>query len=127
MFRFNKYYFGFTLLLLSIEILIALYAYDQIIRPYAGDFLIVIFLYCLVMSFFNAPVKTVAISVLLFSYLIEASQYFNLTHHLGMDNSKIAPLILGNSFSWIDMLAYTLGTGVIFMLQSSPVVSPPIH
>ncbi|MBB5638747.1 glucan phosphoethanolaminetransferase (alkaline phosphatase superfamily) [Pedobacter cryoconitis] len=53
MFRFNKYYFGFTLLLLSIEILIARYAHDQIIRPYAGDFLIVIFLYCLVMSFFN--------------------------------------------------------------------------
>ncbi|WP_183884556.1 DUF2809 domain-containing protein [Pedobacter cryoconitis] len=64
---------------------------------------------------------------MLFSYLIEASQYFNLIHHLRMDNSKIAPLILGNSFSWIAMLAYTLGTGVIFMLQSSPVVSPPIH
>jgi len=127
MFSFNKYYFGLSLLLFTTEVLIVLYAHDQIIRPYAGDFLIVIFLYCLIKTFLNAPAKPVAISVLLFYYLIEASQYFNLIHHLGMDNSKIAPLILGNSFSWVDMLAYTLGTGVIFMLQSSPVVSPPIR
>jgi hypothetical protein len=127
MFSFNKHYFGLTLLLFITEVLIALYAHDQIIRPYAGDFLVVIFLYCLIKTFLNAPARAVAVSVLLFSYLLEVSQYFNLIHHLGMDDSKIAPLILGNSFSWIDMLAYTLGTGVIFMLQSSPEVSPPIH
>lgn len=127
MLSFNKYYFGFTLLLFTIEVLIALYAHDQIIRPYAGDFLIVIFLYCLIKTFLNAPARTVALSVLLFSYVLEVSQYFNLIHHLGMDDSKIAPLILGNSFSWIDMLAYTLGTGVVLMLQSSPVASPPIR
>ncbi|KIO78474.1 hypothetical protein TH53_03440 [Pedobacter lusitanus] len=127
MFRFNKYYFGFTLLLFIIEILIALYAHDQIIRPYAGDFLIVIFLYCLAKTFLNIPVKPLAISVLLFSYFLEASQYFNLIHHLGMDDSKIAPLILGNYFSWIDILAYTLGISVVFMLQSSPAVSLPEH
>ncbi|MGY0037186.1 ribosomal maturation YjgA family protein [Pedobacter sp. NJ-S-72] len=127
MFSFNKYYFGLTLLLFITEVLIALYAHDQIIRPYAGDFLIVIFLYCLIRTFLNAPARPVAISVLLFSYLLEASQYFNLIHHLNLDDSKIAPLILGNSFSWIDMLAYTLGICVILMLQSSPVVSPPIR
>lgn len=127
MFSFNKHYFGLTLLLFVTEVLIALYAHDQIIRPYAGDLLIVIFLYCLVKTFLNAPVRAVAISVLLFSYLLEVSQYFNLIHHLGLEDSKIAPLILGNSFSWIDMLAYTLGTAVIFILQSSAVALRPIR
>lgn len=127
MFRFNKYYFGLTVLLFVTEVLIALYAHDQFIRPYAGDFLIVIFLFYLVKAFINAPSNWVITSVLGFSYLIEATQYFNLIHHLGMDQSKIAPLILGNHFSWIDIVAYTLGAIVIFSLQSSPVVSPPIR
>ncbi|QNK63650.1 DUF2809 domain-containing protein [Pedobacter sp. PAMC26386] len=121
---FNKYYFGFTLLLSITEVLIACYAHDRIIRPYGGDFLIVIFLYCLVKTFINAPVKPVAIAVLLFSYLIEVGQYFRLVHYLGLDDSKMANLIFGNHFSWIDMLAYTLGTALIFRLQSSPVASP---
>lgn len=127
MFSFSKYYFGLTVLLFGIEVLIALYAHDEFIRPYAGDFLIVIFLFCLVRAFLNVPSKWVLISVLLFSYCIEAGQYFNLIHHLGLDQSKIAPLILGNYFSWTDMIAYTLGATVIFMLQSSPEASPPTH
>jgi hypothetical protein len=127
MFNFNKHYFRLTFLLFLTEVLIALYVHDQIIRPYAGDFLIVIFLYCLIKTFLNVPVKPLAISILLFSYLLEASQYFNLIYHLGLNESKIAPLILGNSFSWIDMLAYTLGTAVIFKLQSSAVALRPIR
>lgn len=127
MFSFNKYYFGLTVLLFTTEALIALYAHDQFIRPYAGDFLIVIFLFCLVKAFVKAPSNRVIVSVLTFSYLIEATQYFNLVHHLGLDQSKIAPLILGNHFSWIDMVAYTLGAIVIFSLQSSPEASLPIR
>lgn len=127
MFSFSKYYFGLTVLLFGIEVLIALYAHDEFIRPYAGDFLIIIFLFCLVRTFLKVPSKWAIISVLLFSYLIETAQYFNLIHHLGLDQSKIAPLLLGNHFSWIDMVAYTLGAAVIFMLQSSPEASPPTH
>ena len=107
--HFHKNYFVITLLLFAVEILIALFAHDQFIRPYAGDFLVVIFLYCLVKSFFSAPVLPTALAVLLFSYIIETSQYFNLAHHLGFDRSKIALIILGNYFAWNDILAYTLG------------------
>ena len=109
MLHFHKNYFVITLLLFAVEILIALFAHDQFIRPYAGDFLVVIFLYCLIKSFFSAPVLPTALAVLLFSYLIETSQYFNLAYHLGLDRSKIALLILGNYFAWNDILAYTLG------------------
>lgn len=115
------------MLLFGIEVLIALYAHDQFIRPYAGDFLIVIFLFCLVKAFLNVPSGPLILSVLALSYLIEITQYFNLIHHLGLDQSKIAPLILGNHFSWIDMVAYTLGAAVMFRLQSFPEASPLIH
>lgn len=115
------------MLLFGTEILIALYAHDQFIRPYAGDFLIVIFLFCLVKAFLNVPSRPLILRVLALSYLIEITQYFNLIHHLGLDQSKIAPLILGNHFSWIDMVAYTLGAAVMFRLQSFPEASPLIH
>lgn len=117
MLRFHKNYFAITLLLFATEILIALFAHDQIIRPYGGDFLVVIFLYCLIRSFFSVPVRSTALFVLLFSFLIETSQYFNLAHHLGVDKSKVAILILGNYFAWTDMLAYTLGVFTVICLE----------
>jgi hypothetical protein len=105
------------LLLFATEILIALFAHDQIIRPYGGDFLVVIFLYCLIKSFSPAPVIPVAVAVLLFSYLIETSQYFNLAHHMDLDQSKITLLIMGNHFAWIDILAYTSGILTVLWLE----------
>ena len=48
---FNKTYFLLALLLLLAEVLIALYLHDALIRPYGGDFLVVILLYCFVKSF----------------------------------------------------------------------------
>ncbi len=54
--EFNWYYFVLTILLLGLEIIIALFAHDSIIRPYIGDLLVVILLYCFVKSFVNTPV-----------------------------------------------------------------------
>jgi hypothetical protein len=49
------------------------------------------------------------VGVLLFAYLIETLQYFDLVGKLGLKHSKIANIVIGNSFAWMDMLAYTLG------------------
>jgi hypothetical protein len=109
MITYNKTYFVLSILLLAVEIFIALYVHDQIIRPYLGDVLVVILLYCFVKSFFNLPVNLAAIAVLLFSYLIETLQYFNIVKRLGLENSSLANTIIGNYFTWVDILAYTLG------------------
>ena len=118
MFQFNKTYFTLTLLLLLTEIVIAVYLQDQIIRPYGGDFLVVIMLYCMVKSIINSDVKNTAIAVLLFSYLIEIMQYFHILKVLGFENSRLASVILGTSFEWTDMLAYTLGIIFVFIIES---------
>lgn len=67
-------YLRATLFLFLIEVLIALYAHDRIIRPYIGDLLVVILIYCFVKSFLNTPVWPTAIGVLIFSYTIEVLQ-----------------------------------------------------
>ncbi|MEI9945468.1 MAG: DUF2809 domain-containing protein [Chitinophagaceae bacterium] len=117
MFRFHWKYFILFIIIFCIEILIAAYVNDQVIRPYIGDFLVVIMLYCFVRAFVNvSPVKA-AIAVLLFSYAIEISQYYRLVYRLGLGHSKIAVIVMGSSFEWIDLVAYTAGIAVVLFAE----------
>ncbi|GAA0191980.1 DUF2809 domain-containing protein [Fulvivirga kasyanovii] len=109
MFKFQKKYFFLTIGLLITEILIALYVHDRIIRPYIGDLLVVILIYTFFKSFLNVPVTKMALAVLLFSYAVEAGQYFGLVYLLGLEDYKIARIIIGVSFEWLDLIAYTAG------------------
>ncbi len=117
MFQFNKRYFALTILLFITEVVIAAYAHDSLIRPYGGDFLVVILIYCFVKSFVNTPVIITALCVLLFAYTVEVSQYFKLVVHLGLKDSKLANILLGNSFSFTDILAYTLGILLVIIIE----------
>jgi hypothetical protein len=117
MLTFRKHYFLITVLLFVTEVLIARFLHDRIIRPYIGDFLVVILIYCFLRSFFKVSILKAAIGTLIFAYLVEFMQYLNLIQKLGLQNSKIANLILGNLFEWIDLLAYTLGIGLVLLIE----------
>ena len=116
-FRFNRLYFTLTLLIFIVEVLIALYLHDDFIRPYVGDFLVVILIYCFVRSFLQAPVVPVALGVLVFSYLVETLQYFNVVKLLGLGHSRLANVVIGNYFTWHDIIAYTLGVGFLILVE----------
>ena len=115
--KLNLSYFITFLFLLLIEILIGSFMHDALIRPYGGDFLVVILLYCLVKSFADTPVIKAATSVLLFSCLVEISQYFHLVAILGLQHSRIALLFLGSSFSFTDILCYTFGIALVIAIE----------
>lgn len=115
---FRPYYFLLALLLLAAEAFIACYAHDAVIRPYGGDFLVVILLYCIVKSFFSLPAFPVAAGVLIFAYVVEVSQYFHLINILGLQHSKTARLILGTTFSFSDLAMYTLGLSLVLLLEN---------
>jgi hypothetical protein len=115
--NFHKNYFTLAILLLITEVLIARYLHDNIIRPYGGDFLVVILIYCLVKTFLNTPVIPTAVAVLLFAYVIEVLQYFRLVVLLGLQHVKLARVILGTSFSWTDILCYTLGIALVIIIE----------
>ncbi|MFV8367721.1 DUF2809 domain-containing protein [Flavobacterium sp. XS1P27] len=117
MFQFNRNYFILTILLFLIETAIALYLHDNFIRPYFGDFLVVILLYCFVKSFVNVSVWVAAGLVLLFSFAIEIAQYFNMVEKLGLQHYKIAKVVLGNSFAWMDLLAYVIGILAVISIE----------
>jgi len=117
MFRFNRTYFLLALGLFLVEVLIAMYVKDAIIRPYGGDFLVVIWLYCCVMAVVEVNKTKAAIGVLLFAYLIEILQYFRYAHRLGLEHNKVAMIVLGSSFEWGDMIAYTLGILTVLLIE----------
>jgi hypothetical protein len=116
--KFNRYYFILAIIILLVEILIAFFIHDTIIRPYIGDFLVVILIYCFVKSFLNTPVWSTALAVLLFSYAVEISQYFHFINKLGLQHSKIGRIIMGTSFGWTDIAMYTAGIGVVIFMES---------
>lgn len=115
--HFNIKYLLLAAVLFIVELVIGLYVHDAIIRPFGGDFLVVILIYCFVKTFLNASVKSTALAVLLFAYLVEISQYFHLIRIIGLENSKTARIILGTYFSWADMLMYTLGIILVVILE----------
>ncbi|MGI4738023.1 MAG: DUF2809 domain-containing protein [Janthinobacterium lividum] len=115
--RFERTYALLAVGLLLVEILIARFAHDQFIRPYVGDFLATILLYCLLKSAWPAPAQRVALAALLVSYAIEAAQLAHLLHWLGWQHSPVARLVLGSQFEWGDMLAYTLGAALVLLIE----------
>lgn len=105
----NKVYFLIGVGLFLVEVFIALFVRDSIIRPYGGDFLAVIMLYAFARAIVNWPAIRVAVVVLGIAFAIEIAQYLDLLSWLGWQDNTLAKVVLGSSFEWIDMLAYTLG------------------
>jgi DNA integrity scanning protein DisA with diadenylate cyclase activity len=117
MLSFNSKYFSLVLLLLVTEIVIGTWVHDSFIRPFGGDFLVVILIYCMVKSFIDTPVSPTILGVLLFAYIVEISQYFHLVNLLGLERSAVARIIMGTSFSWMDILMYTLGMLLVLIVE----------
>lgn len=104
-------------MLFSLEVYIALYVHDDIVRPYIGDMLVVILIYCLLKAFFQISFWKLATGVLLFSYLVECLQYIHFIERIGLQDSHLANIIIGNSFAWLDLLAYTAGFVLIVIVE----------
>ncbi|MBX2896047.1 MAG: DUF2809 domain-containing protein [Cyclobacteriaceae bacterium] len=121
MLKFNKNYFGLTILLFIVEVLIALFLHDNFVRPYMGDVLVVILIYCFVKSFLDMPEFVLAIGVLLFAFAIEFLQYIRILNVLGLEKSELMRTVIGTSFAWFDMLAYVVGTGIVLMAERNQI------
>jgi hypothetical protein len=106
-------------LIFIIEVLIALYVHDDFIRPYFGDVLVVILIYCFVKSFVKIKVWMAAVAVLAFAFGVELCQYLNLVERLNLQHSRLARTVIGMSFSWIDLLTYVVGVAIVIIVEKS--------
>lgn len=108
--------FCIFLFLLMIEIYIGIFVHDSIIRPFVGDALVVGVVYFFVRSFIKKQ-RFLSIYVFLFACAIEVGQYFNLVSILHMENFKIARIIIGSTFDFMDIFSYFIGTIFIYVYE----------
>jgi DNA integrity scanning protein DisA with diadenylate cyclase activity len=115
--QFNLKYFLFTILLFLTEVLIATLLKDIFfVRAYLGDVIVVILLYTFVKSFIVINNKNLIAGIFIFSCLIEFAQYFNIAEKLGFRKGSLMYVVIGNSFSWIDIVCYASGCILIYIV-----------
>ena len=115
---FDKKYFFLTLFLFAVEVCIALFAKDSFIRPFVGDVLVVILIYCFFRIFLKIDYRKIAFGVFLLACLIEILQYFDYVALLHLENYRVISIILGRTFEWIDFLAYFTGFLFIILIEN---------
>ena len=109
-FKFNLKYLLLTILIFFVEVLIATVLKDNFfIRAYFGDIIVVMLIYTFVKSFFIVNETKLILGIFAFSCLVEFAQFFNIAEKLGFQPGSLMYIVIGNSFSWIDILCYAVG------------------
>lgn len=100
-----------TLLLLVVEVCIALFMHDKIIRPYIGDVLVVIVLYTFVRILIPKGCVLLPVWVFLFAIGVECLQLIHITDLLEV-RSRFLRILIGTSFDVKDIFCYAIGCGL---------------
>ena len=77
-----------TIILLTIEVLIALFIHDNFIRPYIGDVLVVMVIYTFIRIFVPERMRMLPSYILCFAVLVEVLQYFRVVELLGLQDNR---------------------------------------
>lgn len=116
--KFNLKYLIIAIVLFLIEVLIATKLKDFFfIRAYLGDVFVVMLIYYFVLAFIDFNKTKLIIRIFIFSCLIEFAQYFHFAEILGFKDNQLMMIVLGNSFSWIDILCYGAGCLLLYMSE----------
>ncbi len=118
MIAFNSRYFGTAVFLFLVEVFIGVFIHDGFIRPFGGDILVVILIYCLVKSFWNVSTTKTAVAVFGFACLVEGLQYLQIVDRLGLRKYPLLAIIIGTSFAWEDILAYAAGCVIVIWWET---------
>ncbi|MEQ8199657.1 MAG: DUF2809 domain-containing protein [Clostridiaceae bacterium] len=111
-----KYGIAFSVLL-CIEVLIAMFIHDRIIRPYVGDILVVIVIYCSVRVIIPAGCKLLPMWIFIFAAFVECMQYFHLIQVLGLENNTFFRILIGSTFDLKDIVCYWIGCMLVGAYQ----------
>lgn len=115
--KFKPKYLLLTILIFLVEVLIATVLKNNFfIRAYLGDVIVVILLYTFVRSFFTVNDTKLILEIFAFSCVVEFAQYFNIAEKLGFQPGSLMYIVIGNSFSWVDIACYAAGCLLLYLL-----------
>lgn len=98
-----------SIVLFTIEVLIAFNDYSHFIRSYVGDMLVTLLLYCLIRAFLDIRDRRLPWLVFAFAVIIELSQLAGLAEVLGGKPGSVLWVVLGNTFDVKDIVSYFVG------------------
>ena len=114
-----KFYYKNLLIaifIFAVEVLIATELKNIFfVRAYLGDVFVVMLMYYFIKAFFDFNPTKLIVGIFIFSCLIEFAQYFHFGELLGFKDTRIVMIMLGNSFSWIDIICYLAGCAEIIL------------
>ena len=105
------------LLLLTAEILIALFVRDAFLRPYGGDILVTVLICCFIRCFFPRGIRFLPVWVFLFAAAVEVGQAFDLVSVLGLGENAFFRILVGSVFSPADLLCYGIGCALFYLAE----------
>ena len=106
-----------TIFVLLVEVVIALFVHDRIIRPYLGDSLAVVLVYCGVRAVTPLSVRAAAALALAIALAVEFGQWIGYVDRLGLSHIRWARIVLGTGFDWHDLIAYSAGGAAILVVE----------
>jgi len=108
-------YVAATLLLFAVEVLIAVFVHDAVIRPYAGDGIVVMLVYTVLRSATRLGASAAVVGAFLLACVVEFGQYIHLVDRIGLGRNGFARTVLGTQFEPMDFLAYAIGALVVLV------------
>lgn len=113
----NKKYLTYFIIIFILESFIAIFVKDNFIRPYLGDVLVIILIYCFINIFLKIEIKLLPLYIFIFAVIIELLQYINILKLLNLDNILILKIIIGSTFDIKDIICYFVGMIILFLWQ----------
>lgn len=104
-------------ILFLLEICIALFVRDRFIRPYFGDVLVGILIWCAVRVILPERPAFLSPIVLAFCFLVEFLQGIHIVELLSLDGIPFFVTLIGNSFSVTDLVCYACGMLPLFLIE----------
>ena len=87
------------------------------IRGFLGDVLAVLFLYAAIKSIVNIKSSYGIFISFAVGVLLEIGQYFNFAKLINMQDNRIFNVVFGSRFDWKDIVAYFIGTMMLFACE----------
>lgn len=106
-----------AIVVFGIEVVIALFVRDSFVRPYLGDVLAIVLVYTALRAVAPLSLSSALATTLAIAVLIEVAQAAKLLSALGLGDNRVARIVFGGSFDWLDLLAYAAGGIMIVIVE----------
>lgn len=113
--KINFRYLKAFIVIFLVELFIAVFVHDRIIRPYIGDILVIVLLYTFIKIFTKKEIRLLPVYLFVFAAFVEGMQFFNIVNVLGLENNKVLSIIIGSTFDIKDILCYLAGSVILLI------------